>query len=251
MNRRKFLTAGSISLAAAAYGNDLHNTPKSCNVHAWYIPKYFQSAPNYLTLHVRDTDSALGRYNKQGNIKEMTINDVVKYHGHLCDGVVFSFLQLSVGLSKLFPDGVIDRTDIAGVCKNSPCMVDTLSYLTGAKINFQTLCIDASAGTAHIIQKISTGETYKVSLAEGMFSKELYEAEKMIKARQKKGIEVLPSQIDKAEKLADVFTYKMMHTPLEKLVKVEKLTNYQFAPNEDVSAFGSRSDIKNKLVKRT
>jgi len=190
-------------------------------------------------------------YNKEGNIKIIAIEDVVKYHGHLCDGVVFSFLQLSVGLQKLFPEGVVDRTDIVGVCKNSPCLVDTLSYLTGAKINFQTLRIDSSVGPTHIIQRISTKETYKVSLADGMFSEELKKAENVIKYRLKKGLNGLPKQIDTAEKLAEEFIYKMLHMPLNKLVKVEKLSNYEFLPNENTDAFGARGDVQNKNVKHS
>ena len=250
MNRRKFLVFGGASLATATYASQIKESA-NCIVKKWYIPEYLHDAVNNLTILVRDTDSALGRYNKKDNIKNITIEDVVKYHGHLCDGVVFSFLQLSVGLQKLFPNGIVDRTDIVGVCKNSPCLVDTLSYLTGAKINFKTLRIDATTGPSHIIQRISTKETYKVSLADGMFSHELHEAEHVIKLRLKKGLKVLPSQIDTAEKLADKFIYKMMYTPLDQLVRVEKLSNYYFVPNQDTSAFGARGDVKNKMVKHS
>ncbi len=247
MNRRNFIALSSVSVASSAFALE---TTLKCNSTplSWYIPEYLHSAPNNLTLKVRDTDSALGRYNKHNNIKEINIEDVVKYHGHLCDGVVRAFLQLYVGLSKLFPDGIIDRTDLVGVSKNSPCLVDTLTYLSGAKINFRTLRIDSSVGAAHILQRSSTRETYKVSLRKKFNSSNLEEAEKVIRIKQKNGEKVLSQEIDKAEKYANDFIYTMLHTPLEELVKVKKLDNYVFHVNSSIEAFGKRSDIVNKNV---
>lgn len=206
---------------------------------------------NNLTLNVRDTDSALGRYNPHGCIKTVTLDELVKYHGHLCDGIVFTFLQLSVALKTLFPDGIIDRTDIRGACKNSPCMVDGLSYLTGARINFQTLRIDASLGASHILQKISTQETYQVQLAKEMFNNTLKNAEDSIRAKVAANQTVTPAEIDHVEKLADDFIRMMLSTPLEKLVKIEKLEGYQFMPNSSVDVFGKRGDVINKKVGRS
>ena len=205
---------------------------------------------NNISIKVRDTDSALGRYNTLGCYKSLDLEDLVKYHGHLCDGLVFSYLQIVSALRILFPNGVIDRTDIQGACKNSPCMVDALSYLTGARINFKTLRIDASLGASHIIQKISTGETYQVQLAKGMFNNALKNAEDSIRAKVAANQTVTPVEIDQIEKLADDFITMMLSTPLEKLVKIEKLEGYQFTSNSSVDAFGKRGDIVNKNVGR-
>lgn len=254
MNRRKFLTLGAIGAASGLYAaqKPLATPALFCQstVQKWYMPEYLNDAPNNLVIEVRDTDSALGRYNVQKNTKKITLDDVVKFHGHLCDGLVFSYLQIAVALQKLFPDGVVDRTDLVGACKNSPCMVDTLSYLTGAKINFKTLRIDSSLGASHIVQKISTKETYKVQLASGVFPDRLAKLEGTIRGMVSNNEPVSPKHIDDVEKLANDFLHKLLHTPLDKLVSVEKLEGYVFAANENVEMFGKRGDIVNKNVLR-
>lgn len=253
MNRRKFLSMSLMGGAVGLYAAEQKNltAPATCDasIMHWYIPTYLNDAPNNFTLKVRDTDSALGRYNK--STKNISLPDIVKFHGHMCDGVTFSFLQLYAGLQKIFKDGIVDRTDLAGACKNSPCMVDTLSYMSGAKINFKTLRIDPTLGSSHIIHRISTNETYQVKLYERFEPTALKKVEKKIKANLANNEPVSPADIDEAEKLADEFIYKLLHTDLEKLVEIKKLKNYTFKPNSDVSAFGNRSDIVNKNVSRS
>lgn len=254
MNRRKFLTFGAIGAATGLYAaqKPLATPALFCqsSVRNWYLPEYLNDAPNNIIIEVRDTDSALGRYNVQKNSKKITLDDVVKFHGHLCDGLVFSYLQISVALKKLFPDGIVDRTDLVGVCKNSPCMVDTLSYLTGAKINFKTLRIDSSLGASHIIQKISTKETYKVQLSPGVFPDQLAKLESSIRSKVAANEPVPPKFIDDVEKLADEFIRKLLHAPLEQLVSIEKMEGYVFNANENIDMFGKRGDIVNKNVSR-
>ena len=85
---------------------------------------------------------------------------------------------LKMALDKLFPNGVIDRTDIRVLSSNSHCYVDAASYLTGARINFGTLEIDNSLGTSWIVQVVSTGKTVKVTRRPGVFPKGLEALEK-------------------------------------------------------------------------
>lgn len=246
MQRRNFLILGAASFAASAFAAS-PNKGKFC-ASTWYLPTSLATAPNNIILKVRDTDSALGRYNDSDCVKDISMEDIVKLHGHLCDGLVFSYLQIAAALQKLFPDGIVDRTDLRGACKNSPCMVDTLAYLTGARINFKTLKIDPSLGASHIVQKISTGETYKVELAPGIFPKDLKKLEGQIRFKVLKRDRVTPQEIDDVEDLANNFIDTMLNTPLEKLVSVKKLQNYTFEPVSNVEVFGNRGDIVNKHV---
>lgn len=253
MDRRNFMALSVATITLNSFASEpLHGKASTCvsGVRPWYLPQKLSSAPNNISLHVRDTDSALGRYNLPNHTKTLTLEDLVKFHGHLCDGIVFSYLQISVALHKLFPDGVIDRTDLVGACKNSPCMVDALSYMTGARINFKTLKIDSSLGLAHVIQKISTGQTYKVQLAASSFHEQLSGAEKKIRAKIANHEDVHPQEIDEAERLAEEFIDQMLHTPLERLIVVEELKEYRFEANTNVEAFGNRGDVFNKNVPR-
>ena len=47
------------------------------------------NAPNNEPIVVRDTDSAMGRYNLQ--TKEIGLKDIARIHGHMCDGLVIAF----------------------------------------------------------------------------------------------------------------------------------------------------------------
>jgi len=85
----------------------------------WFYPEWAVNAPNNQPIVVRDTASALGRYNLQ--TKEIGLKDLARIHGHMCDGLVIAFVEIKAVLSKVFPDGVVDRTDLQVVSKNGPC----------------------------------------------------------------------------------------------------------------------------------
>jgi len=59
---------------------------------------------------VRDTDNALGCYNLE--TKEIGLKDIARIHGYMCDGLVIAFVEIRAVLNKVFPDGVVDRTDL-------------------------------------------------------------------------------------------------------------------------------------------
>jgi hypothetical protein len=98
--------------------------------HSKYSPEF----------EVLDSESTLGRYASM--TKTITLKDLVKFHGHACDGLVQAAGAMSLALHELFPDGVIDRTDLRILSKNSPCFMDVSAYLTGGRINFGTLDVD-------------------------------------------------------------------------------------------------------------
>ena len=148
---------------------------KTDNTQDWFYPTWAADAQYNKVIVVKDTDSALGRYSVK--TKEIGLKDLARAHGHMCDGMVIAFVEIKAALGKLFPDGVVDRTDLRAVSKNGPCWVDTVALMTGARINFQTLRIDNGIGDGFIIQRISTGQAYDVHLKPGVFPKEQAELE--------------------------------------------------------------------------
>ena len=60
---------------------------------------------------VRDTVNKYGRY--ADKTKTITLGDLIKFHGHFCGGLVESAGALRIAFDSLFPDGVVDRTDLA------------------------------------------------------------------------------------------------------------------------------------------
>lgn len=222
------------------------DVPQHKNIDDLFYENYVKSAPNAKPVLVRDTDSALGRYNLYPKI--LDIKTLARAHGHLCDGLVLAYVELSNTLPKLFSDGVIDRTDIRVVAKNSPCLVDTSALMSGARINHRTLSLDNSLGGSFIVQRISTGKTYKVSLKDKSFLKALKNKEKEIKTKQKKHQKVTSEDINEVEELAFEAIRYMLRTDPKKLLQITELKGYQY--NFNIDDIGARSDVLNKNVAR-
>jgi formylmethanofuran dehydrogenase subunit E len=211
----------------------------------WYCPDWAAHAQYNKPVNVLDTESALGRYAQK--TKEISLKDIALIHGHLCDGLVISYIEIKAVLEKLFPNGIIDRTDLRVVSKNGPCWVDTASMMTGARINFGTLSIDPKIGDGFIIQRISTGEAYDVHLKKGIFSEKQAQLENKIRTLRKQGKEVSPEDIDKAETMANNLSKTLLNSAPDKILDIKPLKDYKF----DLKfSTGKRGDIINKFAGR-
>ena len=211
----------------------------------WYYPDWAANAEYNQPIKVLDTESALGRYALE--TKEISLKDLTLIHGHLCDGLVISYVEIKAALEKLFPDGIIDRTDIRVVSKNGPCWMDAASMMTGARTNFGTLSIQPEIGNGFVVQKISTGEAYSVHLKEGVLPQEQLELENKIRTLGKEGKDISPEDVDKIEKMHNELSKKMLNTPPDELLNIKKLDNYKY---EFKFQTGKRGDVINKNVPR-
>jgi formylmethanofuran dehydrogenase subunit E len=218
---------------------------KTDNTSDWFYPAWAADAKYNQPITVLDTDSALGRYSLK--MKEIGLKDLARIHGHLCDGLVISYVGIKGVLEKLFPNGKVDRTDLRGLSKNGPCWVDAISFMTGARVNFQTLRIDNSVGDGFIIQKISTGEAYSVHLKPGIFPDEQAKLEGKIRKARSQGQNVLAKEIDTVERMADELSRRLLNTPPEELLLIKALPEYRFIFND---MFGNRGDVVNKGMPR-
>lgn len=69
----------------------------------------------------------------------VTLKDLVRYHGHDCEGTTTAANSAWVAFKLLFPDGVIDRSVLWGISGESPCWSDAVAYLTGARLQYGNL----------------------------------------------------------------------------------------------------------------
>lgn len=69
----------------------------------------------------------------------VTIKDIVKFHGHDCEGLSNAACNIKVAFGILFPDGIIDRSVLWGISGKSPCWSDVTAFLTGARIQYGNL----------------------------------------------------------------------------------------------------------------
>lgn len=211
----------------------------------WFYPSWAAEAKYNEPVLVRDTDSALGRYSLKS--KEIGLKDLTLFHGHMCDGLVIAFVEIKGVLEKLFPDGVVDRTDIQAVSKNGPCWVDAVMMMTGARVNFGTLRIDNSIGDGFIIQRMSTGEAYEVHLKPGVFPEDQAALERKIRKLRSEGKPVSAADIDRVEEMAGALNKKLLTTVPDQLLTIKIKPEYKFSFSD---LYVGRGDVINKDMPR-
>lgn len=123
-------------------------------------PLWLSEAVALPTFEVIDSRSAQGRLGATAT--SVTVDDLIRFHGHACDGLLRGAYAMRALADVAFPGKPFDRTDLRIVSKNSPCVGDVAAYLTGARVRYGTHRLDDSLGVGFIIQVISTGETWEV-----------------------------------------------------------------------------------------
>jgi formylmethanofuran dehydrogenase subunit E len=121
----------------------------------WYAPQVSKPyAPVFEILATRGTQ---GRYYPY--TYAVTLKDLVKMHGHDCEGLTHAANCCYVAFKILFPDGIIDRSVLWGICGKSPCWSDVTAYLTGARMQYGNLGFfkDKRYGHAIILYREDTG----------------------------------------------------------------------------------------------
>ncbi len=141
-----------------------------------------EAAAHAPVVRVVDTVSSLGPLAAEP--QTVTLADLVRFHGHPCDGLLVAAAGIAHGLDALFPDGVVDRTDLAVAVNRSACYGDVAAYLTGARHRYGSLVVDPKLGDEWIVHRRSTGATVAVRLRPGVKPKELPALEAKLRAAQ-------------------------------------------------------------------
>ncbi|MFN7014322.1 MAG: formylmethanofuran dehydrogenase subunit E family protein [Bacteroidia bacterium] len=174
------------------------------------------------SIKVIDTDFSKGRLQ---NVQTITLNDAVKLHGHLCDGLVVGFLGLKEGLYKLYPDSIIDRTNNRIVSKPSPCLTDIAIFMTGARYQYNTYYVSDSIKYQFIVQRIDNEKTYGIKLKPGLMPTAIDSLGRLAT----KG-ELDACGIDKLKKLEDDFSTFLLFKNPQDLFIIEEIKNYKWLP---------------------
>ncbi len=194
-------------------------------------PALYAAAPAYAPLtpedasrvlvRVLDTESSLGPL--AGAPREVTLGDLVRFHGHPCDGLVAAAEGITLGLKALFPHGAVDRTDLAAVTNASPCYSDAAAYLTGARQLYGTLVIDRDLGDEWLLLRRSTGRAVRVALKEGVKPAELPALEHRLR-----GVGCDQALILEVQRLQAAFVRTLLTHPAPSLYTVETLPSFPY-----------------------
>ena len=178
---------------------------------------------NEPSIKVIDTDFSKGRLTNEHTI---FLSDVEKFHGHLCDGLVVGFLAIREGMKKLYPEGVVDRTNTRIVSKNAPCLSDVAMYISGGRYQYGTFYVDTTMKKGiYIIQRIDNGKTVRVGMKKGV-------KPAIIKELGKKAVkkELSPCQLDSLKILEDNFAEKLLSENPQKNFFVEEMDSLEWKP---------------------
>ncbi len=198
----------------------------------------FKSLSQNLSVKVLDTDFSKGRLIHKQTI---TLDDAVKFHGHLCDGLVVGFLGLSEALFKLYPDSVIDRTNTRIISKSSPCLTDIAIYLTGGRYQFNTFYVSDSISYAYIVQRIDNRKTYAIKLKPGIKPSVIDSLGNLANIGK-----LDACGIDSLHKIENKFLQHMLVSHAQEAFIVEEITNFIWNPHLQNTFI--KTDVLNKLI---
>lgn len=183
-----------------------------------------------------DTDFSKGRLKHKQTI---TINDLEKFHGHLCDGLVVGALAIQEAMKVLYPNQPIDRTNLRIVSKPSPCLTDAAVYLTGGRYQFNTFFVDTDFEGIYIIQRIDDLKAVSVSLNNGV-RPTVIDSLGNIAIQQ----DLPPCDIDRLRKLEDDFTHSLIQSDPTTLFTVKEISSFEWNPKTKNDYL--KTDILNK-----
>ena len=113
----------------------------------WYAPMV--ALPYAPVFEILATKGTQGRYYPY--TYALTVKDMIKWHGHDCEGTTHAAACIKVALGILFPDGIIDRSVLGGISGPSPCWSDAVAFLTGARLQYGNLGFFKDKNYAHAI----------------------------------------------------------------------------------------------------
>lgn len=207
----------------------------------WWSPEWLTKSPYSPSFEVLDTVNKYGRY--ADKTKTITLNDLIKFHGHFCGGLVESAGALKIAFNQLFPDGSIDRTDLRIASNNSACGGDVASYLTGARTRFNSHVIDPKLTESEfVVQQVSTGKTVRVRV-----KIEAYPTQVRTQMRKIESGSYQPDDIDIFQTLQWDYAKKIVSKPLNETFVIVDASDYKW-PDHPCKDFGTRKDNSYKEV---
>ena len=229
----------------------------------WYAPMVAKPyAPVFEILATRGTQGRNYPYTYA-----VTIKDMVKFHGHDCEGTSHVANCCRVAFDVLFPDGIIDRSVLWGITGKSPCWSDGVAFLTGARIQYGNLGFfkEKKYGHTIILYREDTGMAVMATWKEGINNipgepvalpgkidwepeidmKKVVELKKVVKDS---GGEPTPYQVDLMRYYQYSHINNVLEHPLEDSYQVKVLDNFKWEdwanPQKKIAQPHKRADIR-------
>jgi formylmethanofuran dehydrogenase subunit E len=206
-----------------------------------WAPDWLMKSSHSPVFEVRDTVNKYGRY--ADRTKTITLNDLIKFHGHFCGGLVESAGALRMAFDSLFRGGIVDRTDLRIASNNSACGGDVAAYLTGARTRFGSHVIDPELTESEfVVQQVSTGKTVHVRVRP-----EAYPTDVRTQMRKIESGNFKPDDIDLFQELQWSYARRIVEQPLAESFILLDSDGYAW-PEPPCRDYGKRKDNAYKDV---
>ncbi|MBZ9627738.1 formylmethanofuran dehydrogenase subunit E family protein [Psychroflexus sp. CAK57W] len=189
-------------------------------------------------IKVIDTDFSKGQLN---HVQDIQLDDLVKLHGHLCDGLIVGYLGLHEAFKELYPEGPVDRTNTRIISKSSPCLTDAAIYLTGGRYQYNSFYVDNSIDGIYYLQRLDHQKALSVSLKAGVKPEEI-DSLGQLAIKERLNLE----ELNHLKQIEDEFSAVLLSTPAKELFDVEVITDFQWSPRPKHNY--PKTDIINKNV---
>lgn len=210
----------------------------------WYASVVAQPyAPVFEMLATRGTQ---GRYYPY--TYPVTLKDIIRWHGHDCEGVTHAANAAAVAFRILFPDGIVDRSVLWGISGESPCWSDAVAFLTGARLQYGNLGFfrDKRYSHAIVLYREDTQQAVLATWKKGINNipgepvmlpeaitwqpkVTMADVERLKDAVKKAGGEPTPYQVDQMRYQQWVHLNDILSRPLEQSYQARVLEDFRWA----------------------
>ena len=151
-------------------------------------------------------------------ISPETVEDIVRFHGHMCPGLAMGIRAAEAALREVGPHSVDE--EVVTLTETDMCAVDAIQYLTGCTFGKGNLIHLDYGKNAYTFIRRSDGKAVRVSTRPGAFGRSPEYSE--LSARAREGTATEEEQA-RYEQLRKQRTEAILQAPEGELYAVEKL----------------------------
>jgi formylmethanofuran dehydrogenase subunit E len=231
----------------------------------WYASMV--SKPYAPVFEMLATQGTQGRYYPY--TYPVTLKDLVRFHGHDCEGTTTAANSAWMAFKILFPDGIIDRSVLWGISGPSPCWSDAVAFLTGARLQYGNLGFfkDKRYNHAIVLYREDTNVAVLATWKEGINNipgepvmlpgkitwkprVDMQEVEELKAVVKKSGGNPTPHQVDLMRYQQWLHINDILEHPLEESYQAKVIENFKWDEwidsEKTVSKQHERTDIRLK-----
>jgi len=152
-------------------------------------------------------------------IDQQTLDQVVRFHGHMCPGLAMGIRAAEVGLGEVGPHSADE--EVVAVVETDMCGVDAIQFLTGCTFGKGNLVHRDYGKNAYTFIRRSDGKAVRVSTRPGAWGQPDPEWQELF-AKVRSG-SASPEERQCFGALHQARSERVLATPLEELYEVREL----------------------------